>query len=369
MLTYTVVVIVLLNKGRIMLKKRRLKKKNLLAEKQEGFNSISTISEKKLSLKAQICKNLSMQDYSHSSVFVSVLTLAADDISDNNWYSDIGFVIYNVYNNSLHYTRKSFSFLVEKGTDGFNYYVVNPLIGGPGSGSVWDYLSRPMRRIDNFITGATSVADNTNHLLQRIRDIRLQQLSDCSFLAMETVGTGYHLYRIDYLLIEGKKMTDVVVLRHIQALIACSISMTSQGIKVLVPSLSDKLNGTSLVLASISKGLTFRAFMLDRALANRLPLPDRFPLPARMAFPLRALIAGGFIPGNRAVSSLPAIYSSPKFVPMLLMKTGIVKIVPFMLKPVPSLIAKPFAIYCNTELFKTSIPLIAPIVQKKLLKF
>ena len=164
MLTYTVVVIVLLNKGRIMLKKRRLKKKNLLAEKQEGFNSISTISEKKLSLKAQICKNLSMQDYSHSSVFVSVLTLAADDISDNNWYSDIGFVIYNVYNNSLHYTRKSFSFLVEKGTDGFNYYVVNPLIGGPGSGSVWDYLSRPMRRIDNFITGATSVADNTNHL-------------------------------------------------------------------------------------------------------------------------------------------------------------------------------------------------------------
>ena len=180
---------------------------------------------------------------------------------------------------------------------------------------------------------------------------------------METVGTGYHLYRIDYLLIEGKKMTDIVVLRHIQALIACSISMTSQGIKVLVPSLSDKLNGTSLVLASISKGLTFRAFMLDRALANRLPLP------ARMAFPLRALIAGGFIPGNRAVSSLPAIYSSPKFVPMLLMKTGIVKIVPFMLKPVPSLIAKPFAIYCNTELFKTSIPLIAPIVQKKLLKF
>ena len=281
MIPYTVVVIVLLNKGRIMLKERRLKKKNLLAEKQEGFNSISTISEKKLSLKAQIYKNLSMQDYSHSSVFVSVLTLAADDISENNWYS--------------------------------------------GPYQMWD--------------GASCM--------------------------MESLFCGYHSSRIEYLLKKGRKMNDRVVVNHLQALIACSISMTSQGVRVLLPPLSNRLNGICLILVSLSKGFSFRAFLLDRALANQLPLPVRVA-----DFPLRALIAGSFIPGNRiAVSSLPAIYSSPKFVPMLLMKTGIVKIVPFMLKPVPSLIAKPFAIYCNTELFKTSIPLIAPIVQKKLLKF
>jgi len=377
MLTYTVVVIVLLNKGRIMLKKRRLKKKNLLAEKQEGFNSISTISEKKLSLKAQICKNLSMQDYSHSSVFVSVLTLAADDISDNNWYSDIGFVIYNVYNNSLHYTRKSFSFLVEKGTDGFNYYVVNPLIGGPGS--VWDYLSKPIRdachtwrEIDHLIGDAKGVAVNTNRLLE---SIRLQQMWDGGVFITESLFSSYHFARIDSLLRQGRKMNDLAVVRHLHALIASSISMTYQGVKVVLPALSNALNGTSIILVGLSKGFTLRAIMIDIELANQLQLVNQFPLPVPLFvqvadFPLRLLMAGGFITGKRiAVSSLPAIYSSPKFVPMLLMKTGIIKIVPFMLKPVPSLIAKPFAIYCNTELFKTSIPLIAPIVQKKLLKF
>jgi hypothetical protein len=40
-----------------------------------------------------------------------------------------------------------------------------------------------------------------------------------------------------------------------------------------------------------------------------------------------------------------------------------------MLKSMLRLIAKLFAIYCNTELFKTFITLIAPIVQKQLFKF